>query len=128
MGLLTSTEIKELREKLKRGENNTLKRTEAVLSYNKASRNNDIFLMQGVWELEGCTIVIPNHLITMKLISAPSSIFRARRKIQNDFGKYPPTDLKVAQVRGIKEEVMKDFYKRQAELGFRTANNWREQL
>ena len=128
MSFFTSEELQELREKLARTEKRTEDFVRAVLSYDKRARNNDIFLMLAVWELQGIEVYIPNHIITMKKIFIPSSISRARRKIQNTQGQFLPTSMKVAQTRGIKEEVMKAYYgPKQVELGLRPANTWRYQ-
>jgi len=130
MGIFTSQELMELKDKLKQTEKRTEDFVRIVLSCDKRARNNDVFLMLAVWELQGIEVYIPNHVITMKKIFLPSSISRARRKIQNTQGQFLPTDFRVAQARGIKEEVMREYYGREqyAELDLRPATQWRDRV
>lgn len=129
MGILTSSQVEEFRQKLKDTEKRTEDIARIVLASEPRARNNDIFLMLAVWEVQGINVYIPNHIITMKKLAMPSSISRCRRKIQNTEGMYLPTTLKVAQLRGIKEEVMRDYYgPAYAELNFKTAQNWRAKV
>lgn len=73
---------------------------EEVLQKDEYARNNDFWLMLGVWKRQGAKITIEGPI--NKLIS-PETIRRVRQKIQNDNLLYRPTDPTVIKKRRQRE-------------------------
>jgi hypothetical protein len=77
---------------------------EEVLAKDEYARNNDFWLMLGVWKKQGVRIAIDGPID--KIIS-PETIRRVRQKIQNDERMFIPTDPQVIKKRRQREISMK---------------------
>ena len=103
----------EIREEFK----NTRDVVEEVLEEDKLSRNNDKWLIFKVLQKMGFNVQLENGYLKFELelcdmYKFPSfeTITRVRREIQNDLGKYLPTDPMVMHQRKIKEEIIRKYY------------------
>lgn len=83
-----------------------------VLRDDPASRNSDKLLVLRVWQkqldCEGTDRVVLTEANIGHIASA-ETLIRARARIQNDEGAYPPTDPKIRRLRGIKEEAFREW-------------------
>ena len=98
-------------EELKTAEERVMR----LLSDNEEGRNNDTRLLFDYWKAfdghkEGHVMVEVFHL------TAPETIVRVRRHIQNDLGFFPPTDPEVSKARGIRACAFKDWAQHKATM------------
>jgi len=81
---------------------------ELVLDADPDSRDDDLRLLLAVWNVQGVNIDLTPF--QLEYMFNAESITRARRKIQNNEGKFPPTSYAVAKRRGINEELLREYY------------------
>ena len=81
---------------------------ESVLERDSLTRDDDKLLLFDVWKAQGVEIDL-DHIEIETMFNA-ESITRARRKIQNNEGKFPPTSYAVAKRRGINEDLLREHY------------------
>ena len=81
---------------------------EDVLEHDESCRDDDLLLLLAVWKAQGVEIDL-DHVELETMFNA-ESITRARRKIQNNEGKFPPTSYAVAKRRGINEDLLREHY------------------
>lgn len=89
------------------------------LAENERCRNDDRYLVCKVWltlyptrfgkaTINGEDLLAVHLKNISEVFEASDTITRIRRKIQNDLGLFPPTSLKVAKSRRIKEEEWRE--------------------
>lgn len=92
-------------------------KVEYCLQKHEQTRNSDKslynaflveFYREFLVELNGGWVI---PIMDLYDIPPQSQISRARRRIQNDKRKYPPTDIKIAKKRGWLEEEYRQYYK-----------------
>lgn len=77
------------------------------------TRNSDVTLMITLWEryypeyIQHVDGVVHIKLLDLYELPRESTIVRIRAQIQNDEGKYLPTEWKIAKQRGINEDAWK---------------------
>ena len=81
---------------------------ESVLSRDESCRDDDKLLLFEVWKAQGVDVDLDN--VEIETMFNAESITRARRKIQNNEGKFPPTSYAVAKRRGINEDLLREHY------------------
>lgn len=99
--------LNEDEEFIKEEARTTKKIVEEILKNDERARNDDIWLLIRVWREQGKKIYISAN--ERKGLISPETITRVRRKIQNDEGKYVPTDAEIVRRRGIKEKVYQEI-------------------
>ena len=81
---------------------------EIVLSRDESCRDDDKLLLLEVWKAQGVDVDLDN--VEIETMFNAESITRARRKIQNNECKFPPTSYAVAKRRGINEDLLREHY------------------
>ena len=78
--------------------------TESVLAEDPNARNNDLWLIISVWRKQGLKV----YLDYSKLgeVANFESIRRIRQKIQNEEGRYLPTNPEVCRQRRMRQEAI----------------------
>ena len=87
-------------------------KVEFCLRKYEGSRNDDIDLTVVVWQ-EFYNVGDAISLEQLRTLPRESAIVRIRASIQNNEGKYLPTDLKVARKRGIEEVAWQEYMREQ---------------
>ena len=81
---------------------------EKILELSPDCRDDDMLLLVEVWKSQG--VLIDLDRVELDVMFSAESITRARRKLQNDEGKFPPTVYAVAKRRGLNEELLREHY------------------
>lgn len=98
-------------------EKRTLKyKVEEVLRNVPETRNSDILLTHKIWEIYHCSKLFSNgtgalsvRLVDMYDLPREDNVKRIRAQF-NAQGKYYPTDWKIAEARGLKENEWRTFF------------------
>ena len=91
------------------GEKTTKDKVEDILERKEQARNSDKYLIWYYWKYEEQIDSLDNFG-EFKEGTSSRSIIRARAEIQNDEGKYLPTDPEVIRKRRIKENRIREYY------------------
>jgi hypothetical protein len=83
---------------------------EKILETDSRTRDDDMLLILSVWDAQGVHIELND--VELEMMFNAESVTRARRKVQNDEGKFLPTSLAVAKRRGLNEELLREHYGR----------------
>jgi hypothetical protein len=87
----------------------TKDKVEDILERKEQARNSDKYLIWYYWKYEE-EIESLDNFGEFKEGTSSRSIVRARAEIQNDEGKYLPTDPEVISKRRIKENRIREYY------------------
>lgn len=104
----------ELRDEIRHQYATTLERVEYILEKFPITRNSDKALDFYYWAyVDGLPVFFPKSQLS--LMTPAATIERARRVVQNDEGKFPPTLPGIRKARGIKEQEIRNFISRPRE-------------
>lgn len=81
---------------------------EDILERSPDCRDDDMLLLLEVWKAQG--VLIDLDRVELDVMFSAESITRARRRVQNFDGKFPPTTYAVAKRRGLNEELLREHY------------------